>query len=129
LVWDEAQGSCDQTFPVSPVRVRQRAEHFGLLAVTDHAGYMVLRLTRYPAWQVTVNGRVVTDLPKREDGLLAVPVLEGPVVLSVDWTTTPDVMAGRWISGISALIVLALTGLWAYQRHANRQRRVGSQLK
>jgi hypothetical protein len=72
---------------------------------------------------------VVTDLPKREDGLLAVPVLEGPVVLSVDWTTTPDVMAGRWISGISALIVLALAGLWAYQRHANRQRRVGSQLK
>lgn len=129
LVWDEAQGSCDQTFPVSPVRVRQRAEHFGLLAVTDHAGYMVLRLTRYPAWQVTVNGRVVTDLPKRDDGLLAVPVLEGPVVLSVDWTTTPDLMAGRWISGISALIVLALTGLWAYQRHANRQRRVGSQLK
>jgi hypothetical protein len=107
-VWDETQGSCDQTFPVSPVRVRGRAEHFGLLAVTDHAGYMVLRLTSYPAWQVTVNGRQVTELPKRDDGLLAVPVLEGPVILSVDWTTTPDVVAGRWITAVS---LLAITGL------------------
>jgi len=107
-VWDEKQGSCDQTFPASPVRVRGPTEHFGLLAVTDHAGYLVLRLTRYPAWQVTVNGRVVNDLPRRDDGLLAVPVLAGPVDLSVDWTTTPDVLAGRWISGLS---VLGITGL------------------
>jgi len=119
--WDEMQGSCDQTFPASPVRVRQRTEHFGLLAVTDHAGYLVLRLTRYPAWRVTVNGRVITDLPNRDDGLLAIPVLAGPVVLSVDWTTTPDVVAGRLISGLSAL---ALTGLWAYQRRANRRERM-----
>jgi hypothetical protein len=118
-VWDDQQGSCDQTFPVSPVRVRQRAEHFGLLAVTDHAGYMVLRLTRYPAWRVTVNGRVVADLPKRDDGLMAVPVPAGPVVLSVDWTTTPDVITGRWISSLSAL---ALTALWAYPRRANRRK-------
>jgi len=107
-VWDVEQGSCDQTFPASPVRVRGRAEHFGLLAVTDHAGYMVLRLTSYPAWQVTVNGRLVTELPKRDDGLLAVPVLEGPVVLSVDWMTTPDVVAGRWLSAVSLLAIIVL---------------------
>jgi hypothetical protein len=119
-VWDETQGSCDQTFPASPVRVRGRAEHFGLLAVTDHAGYMVLRLTSYPAWQVTVNGRPVTDLPKRDDGLLAVPVLEGPVILSVDWTTTPDVVAGRWVSALS---LLAIAGLGLLQRRLNRKRK------
>ncbi len=112
-VWDEMQGTCEQTFPASPVRVRGRTEHFGLLAVTDHAGFMVLRLTRYPAWQVRVNGRVVTDLPKRDDGLLAVPVLAGPVDLSVDWTTTPDVVAGRWISALS---LLAITGLGLLKR-------------
>jgi hypothetical protein len=116
-VWVEKQGSCEQTFPASPVRVRGRAEHFGLLAVTDHAGYLVLRLTRYPAWRVTVNGRVVTDLPKRDDGLLAVPVLAGPVTLSVDWTTTPDVESGRWISALS---VLAITLLCAYLRRRKR---------
>ena len=107
-VWDDEQGSCDQTFPASPVRVRGRAEHFGLLAVTDHAGYLVLRLTSYPAWQVTVNGRVATELPKRDDGLLAVPVLAGPVTLSVDWTTTPDVVAGRRLSVVSLLAIAAL---------------------
>jgi hypothetical protein len=112
-VWEDEQDSCDQTFPVSPVRVRGRAEHFGLLAVTDHAGYLVLRLTSYPAWQVTVNGRVVTELPKRDDGLLAVPVLAGPVILSVDWSTTPDVVAGRWLSVVS---LLAITGLVLLQR-------------
>jgi hypothetical protein len=115
-VWDEKQGSCDQTFPASPVRVQGGEEHFGLLAVTDHAGYLVLRLTRYPALEVRVNGRVVTGLPKRDDGLLAVPVLAGPVVLSVDWTTTPDVLAGRWISAAS---LLAIAGLFAYRRRRN----------
>jgi hypothetical protein len=112
-VWEDEQGSCDQTFPVSPVRVRGRAEHIGLLAVTDHAGYLVLRLTSYPAWQVTVNGRVLTELPKRDDGLLAVPVLAGPVILSVDWSTTPDVVAGRRLSVVS---LLAIAGLVLLQR-------------
>lgn len=107
-VWDEQQGSCDQTFPASPVAVRGRAEHFGLIAVTDHAGYLVLRLTRYPAWQVTVNGRAAQNPHKRDDGLLAVPVPAGPVALSADWTTTPDVVAGRWISGISAMAMAGL---------------------
>jgi hypothetical protein len=122
-VWDEKQGSCDQTFPASPVRVRQRAEHFGLLGVTDHAGYLVLRLTRYPAWEVRVNGRQVTNLPKRDDGLLAVPVLAGPVVLSVDWTTTPDVVAGRWITALSALV---LTVLGLLKRRSERRRKTRS---
>jgi hypothetical protein len=116
-VWTEKQGSCDQTFPASPVRVRGRAEHFGLLAVTDYAGYLVLRMTRYPAWQVRLNGRVVTDLPKRDDGLIAVPVLAGPLDLSVDWTTTPDVLTGRWISAFSVLAITGL-GLLEFRRKA-----------
>jgi hypothetical protein len=118
-VWDEDQGSCDQTFPASPVRVHGRAEHFGLLGVTDHPGYLVLRLTSYPAWTVRVNGRVVSDLPKRDDGLLAVPVLAGPVVVSVDWTTTPDVIAGRWLSLIS---LLTITGLGLMQWKSKQRR-------
>jgi hypothetical protein len=119
-VWDEKLGSCDQTFPASPLKVRGRAEHFGLLAMTDHAGYMVLRLTRYPAWRITVNARPVTDLPKRDDGLMAVPVPAGPVTLSVDWTTTPDVIAGRWISIVSLVTLIAL---WTYRRAASRRGR------
>jgi hypothetical protein len=69
---------------------------------------LILRLRTYPAWTVTVNGRAMADLPRREDGLMAVPVAQGPTVVMVDWTTTPDVILGRWISLVSALLLAAL---------------------
>jgi hypothetical protein len=62
---------------------------------------------------------LVTDLPKRDDGLLAVPVLAGPVDLSVDWTTSPDAVAGRWISALSVLAITGL-GLLALRRNERR---------
>jgi hypothetical protein len=107
-VWDAAQGSCDETFAASPVRVKNHAEHFEMVANTGHAGYLVLRLRSYPAWRVEVNGRPVADLPQRDDGLIAVPVPKGPVDLAADWTTTPDVVAGRWLSGLALLLIAAL---------------------
>ena len=60
-----------------------------------------------------VNGRPIASLPHRDDGLIAVPIPQGPVDLAVDWTTTPDVIAGRWLS---ALAVLLLTALWLLER-------------
>ena len=60
-----------------------------------------------------MNGEAVPSLPLREDGLLAVPVPQGPVNISVDWTTTPDIILARWLSGLS---VLALTGLCLMER-------------
>jgi hypothetical protein len=107
-VWDYPQRSCDEAFPPSPVRAQHGAEHFEVLAVSDHAGYWIVRVRRYPAWQVRVNGRPVGMMSQREDGLMAVPVPAGPVRLTVDWGTTPDVIAGRWVSGIAALLVTAL---------------------
>ena len=48
---------------------------------------------------IRVNGQLDhRSLPKRDDGLIAVPVPQGPVDLTVDWTITPDVVAGRWLS-------------------------------
>jgi hypothetical protein len=55
-----------------------------------------------------VNGRPLDDLPKRNDGLMAVPVPQGPVDLTVDWTTTADVLAGRWLSALALLLLTAL---------------------
>jgi hypothetical protein len=49
----------------------------------------------------------------RGDGLMIVQVQKGKVDLTVDWTTTADVIVGRWLS---ALAVLALTGLWLLER-------------
>jgi hypothetical protein len=52
-------------------------------------------------------------MPKRDDGLMAVPVPQGVVHLSVDWTTTPDVIAGRCISVLAGLLLIVI---WFKQR-------------
>jgi hypothetical protein len=113
--WDAK--SCDETFAASPVRVKDHAEHLHIVGIPDHAGYLVLRLRTYPAWQIRVNGRPVGSLPHRDDGLIAVPVPAAPVDLTVDWVTTPDVRAARWISGVA---VIALIGLWLAERRLRR---------
>jgi uncharacterized membrane protein YfhO len=74
---------------------------------------LILRLRAYPAWHVKVNGKLMPVI-QRDDGLIAVLVQQGRVQLDVDWTTTPDVIVGRWISAFS---LLAITGLFAYRRH------------
>ena len=107
-VWEPAQGSCEATFTASPVRVKNHAEHFEVKANNGHAGYLILRLRSYPAWRVRTNGLPVDDLPKRDDGLIAVLIPKGPLDLTADWTTTPDVIAGRALSGLSLLFVTAL---------------------
>jgi hypothetical protein len=111
--WNAAQGSCDRTLnwqPGSP-------EHKRLSGVVSHAGYLVLRLRSYPAWKVAVNGVPISNLPRRNDGLIAVPVPQGSANLTADWSTTPDVIAGRWLS---ALALLLLIGLWLFERMPGR---------
>jgi hypothetical protein len=111
-VWTAQQGSCDATFAAS----LDRPEHLGIHTFLAHSGTLVLRLRSYPAWQIKINGRSTSTLPRREDGLIAVPVPAGPVDLTVDWTTTPDVRLGRWLSGV-ALLLLAALG-WLEQKLA-----------
>jgi hypothetical protein len=116
-VWNADQGSCEATFAAAPNPGQARAEHLRIQGVTDYAGFLILRLRSYPAWRVRVNGRELTGLPRRDDGLMAVPVPEGAVDLAVDWTATPDVIAGRWLSGLAALL---LTGLWWMERRLQK---------
>jgi hypothetical protein len=111
--WSEKQNSCDQVLPASPIRAKGGVEHFEVAAVTDHAGYLVLRLRSYPAWRVLVNGNPAGGMPRRADGLMAVPVPAGPVRLTVDWATTGAERVGRWISALAFLVIL---GLWTIER-------------
>jgi hypothetical protein len=76
--------------------------------IAQHAGYAILRLRYYPAWAVRVNGVPVTGVAERGRGLMAVPVSKGNVLISADWTTTEDVVAGRWVSGVALLLVAYL---------------------
>jgi hypothetical protein len=80
---------------------------------------MILHVRSYPAWRVRVNGQPAGTLPKREDGLMAVPVPAGPVRLTVDWAATSDVLLGRWVSVLS---VFLLTGLFWFERRGRAAR-------
>jgi hypothetical protein len=111
--WEAAQHSCEATFEGS----KQEAEHLRIAADIPRAGSLILRLRSYPAWRVMVNGKPVRVLLRRDDGLMAVPVSQGAVSIAVDWTTTRDQIAGRWLSGIS---VILLAGLWWLERKLNR---------
>jgi hypothetical protein len=92
-------------------------EHVRVQMFAAHAGFVILRLRSYPAWRITLNGQRMADLQPRIDGLISVPVAQGPVDLAVDWSTTPDVLAGR---GLSALGFMGLIGLGAVERRYRR---------
>jgi len=109
-VWTAAQGSCEAV-PLAPMDSLPRAEHWHFAASVPHPGFLVLRLRRYPAWRVMLNGHAAAQLPDREDGLMAVPVQAGNVDLRIDWTATPDVLLGCWIGALAALLITVLCAL------------------
>jgi hypothetical protein len=88
-----------------------------IAGVAEHAGYLILRLRYFPAWGVRVNGIPVTATAERERGLMAVPVPPGNVQVSIDWTTTSDVVAGRCVSAVALLLV---AGLYLFERKLSR---------
>jgi hypothetical protein len=57
---------------------------------------------------IRLNGQSLrpSALPKRNDGLITVPVPSRPNDLTIDWTISPDVLAGRWVSGFSLLLLI-----------------------
>ena len=110
--WSADQGACQATYDADRP-TREASEHLRIHAVAPHAGYLILRLRRYPAWQVRVNGALLRDLPLRDDGLIAVPVPQEAVNVAVDWTTTPDVLAGRWLTALSFVLLVCL---WLAER-------------
>jgi hypothetical protein len=72
-----------------------------------------MRERRYPAWRVMVNGKPAAKAAEREDGLMVVPVQAGRSTIDMQWTTTPDEMWGRALSGVS-MFVLAVTAWTAW---------------
>jgi len=106
--WDAAQGSCAAVYSWSENPGKAPHRHLRIKATVDQPGYLVLRLLSFPAWQIKVNGLAPASLPRRDDGLIAVPVPQGAAEVTADWRTTPDVLAGRWLSALFALLLLLL---------------------
>ena len=80
------------------------------------AGFAVLRVMDYPAWRVTVNGAPVDTRPRRDDGLMVVPVAAGVSQIEVRYGATRDVWAGRILTLTAAILWL---GLAARQRRSS----------
>ena len=103
-VWRPEQGTCISTAAAQT----HLPEHLRISTIASQQGFLILRLRAYPAWRIAVNGQRAADLPARADGLIAVPVPQGPINLTVDWTTTPDVIVGRCVSLAGFLGMIAL---------------------
>jgi hypothetical protein len=108
-IWAQDQGSCLATFAAD----RSNPEHLRLNAVVPQPGWLVLRLLAFPAWHAELNGQVLGSnranaLHTRPDGLIAIEVQRGPVNLTLDWATTPDVILGRWVSAIALVLAVLL---------------------
>jgi 6-pyruvoyl-tetrahydropterin synthase related domain len=67
------------------------------------ADQVALRLFRYPAWSVSVNGRVVETAARAGTGQMLVPVEPGMNRVEITFVRTRDRVVGGWISMLAAL--------------------------
>lgn len=105
------------------VAFSSQGEGMTLQTSFDHSAFIILRQRYYPAWQVMLNGREATNLIRRADGLIAVPINPGPVNISIEWKTTGDVILGRLIS-ICACLSLAVCGWLGLPRALRRKEHI-----
>jgi hypothetical protein len=84
--------------------------------VRSDAGFAVLRLMDYPAWQVYVNGARVDARPRRSDGLMTIPIAAGTSEIDVRYGTTRDAWLGRVLSLTAAVLWLGSAALPRRQR-------------
>jgi hypothetical protein len=120
--WAADQKSCLSVLPNVEAADAMRWSARGSL---PQSGFLVLRLRRYPSWDLKVNGHRVADTGHRADGLMVVPVGSGLVNVRADWQTTPDARWGGWISlaALALLVALGLvTGLGAPPRRRSQPR-------
>jgi hypothetical protein len=93
-------------------------ESWAIQVTTPQAGFAVLRLMDYPAWQVALDGQLLlTTRPSRPDGLMTVPLGAGSHAIQIQWMTTRDVFIGRFVS---TMALVALFGVILLE-HQKRQ--------
>jgi hypothetical protein len=86
--------------------IQWNAESKSFTAEMPAADQLGLRLFRYPAWKVTVNGRAVKPGERPETGQILVPVDAGMNRVQITFRRTWDRTAGAWISDLTAWCLL-----------------------
>jgi hypothetical protein len=76
---------------------------------------LALRLLRYPAWNVEVNGHSVETAASESTGQMLVPVAAGMNRVQITFVRTWDRTVGGWISGVTLPSLLVWT-LWSRRR-------------
>jgi hypothetical protein len=84
------------------------------------ADQVAVRLFRYPAWRVEVNGRIVETGARAGSGQMLVPVEAGANRVEIHFMRTWDRTAGGWISFATVLGM----SLWSMGRRRSRNRGV-----
>jgi hypothetical protein len=91
------------------ITVTEWSPEYRAVKLDTHApGYAVFRLMDYPAWTIHRNGVEIIQRPRRDDGLLTIPVPTGRTEIDIRWHITPDIWIGRGLSllglGVFALV-------------------------
>ncbi len=91
-------------------------EYHAVRLDTPAPGYAVFRLMDYPAWIIHRNGVEIIQRPRRDDGLLTIPVPSGRSEIDIRWHITPDIWIGR---GLSFLGLGAFAFFWYRERQGD----------
>ena len=75
--------------------------------------FVVLSLRDYPAWRITINGRLVGARPHRDDGLIVLPVAGGVSQIGITYVNAHDSMVGWIVTAVSVIVVLFI---WRRER-------------
>jgi hypothetical protein len=96
---------------------RWDAESREFTAEMSAADQLAVRLFRYPAWQVEVNGHIVETAAREETGQMLIPVSAGMNRVQITFLRTWDRAAGGWVSIVG---LLAIAGWSLMERRRGR---------
>ena len=91
------------------------AEHRALRAVAPRNTSIAVRLLDYPAWQVSVNGKLLKPRYGAETKQMILPVAAGESRIEITFARTWDRTFGGWVSILTACGLMGL-GLWNRKR-------------
>lgn len=99
---------------------RWTPEHIDAIVTVAEPGFAVVYRTDYPAWRITLNGRVLPQHTHSNEGLIMIPIPPGANRIDIRWRITPDQSAGLALSILALAITLVCWWRGRSRAHGNR---------